>query len=189
MISLPHGSKNGAGNATEGANSGVRFRSLGVHCQPSPKGYASGGSAPLLIVSSTVYFNWARGANPERKPQERREMRRKRLILSPPLRFPLRLSFLIPPLSCSALSLSLSAPLCAPSIVFAMTRKCQRGIKGVRGTGKRGLGGEKCQTGSVLGGLGECERSEFPPVPLGCHPRSVGRNDLIFSNDAGWERQ
>ena len=48
------------------------------------------------------FFDWARGAIPERKPQERGEMRRKRLILSPPLRFSLRLSFLIPPLSCSA---------------------------------------------------------------------------------------
>ena len=80
----------------------------------SPEGNASGRCPP---ANSGVYLiNWrsfakcprresparAPRANPERKPHGRGEMRRKRLILSPPLRFSLSLSFLIPPLSCAA---------------------------------------------------------------------------------------
>ena len=54
---------------------------------------------PRFTFLSDVKFSWARGAISERKPQERGESAPSSLILSPPLRFPLRLSFLIPLLS------------------------------------------------------------------------------------------
>ena len=81
----------------------------------SPEGNASGRCPPansgVYLINLGSFAKCPRResparaprANPERKPQERGEMRRKRLILSPPLRFSLRLSFHIPLLSCSAL--------------------------------------------------------------------------------------
>ena len=112
---LPAGFSIGSRKAKEAAISGVCSSDWEWFANRPPEENAGGGSPPL-------------GAVPERKPQGRGESAPSSLILSPPLRFSLRLSFLIPPLSWGAphtficmagFSLSVSFRLCAVNGVIS----------------------------------------------------------------------
>ena len=104
----------------------------------------------LFIRCPIVYFRWARGANARGTTQERGEALLRRLS-------PLSLRF--------SPSRSLS-PYPLPSAALNLSAADSRGI-GFRKAGDRGRKPK---------GIGRMRACEFPPVPLGCHPRSVGRN-------------
>ena len=59
-------------------------------------------------------------------------------------------------------------------------------------SGSRSLGGQGIRKAGARGrkpkGIGGMRACEFPPVPLGCHPRSVGEELHIGLNGVNWEK-
>ncbi len=124
----------------------------------------------LFILCPIVYFHWARGANARARTTRRGKIAPSSLILPSLLGFPSR-----------ALPFLTLSSLFGFTYTFGFAEH-----RGSRDQESGGLSASLRETRRKPKGIGGMRACEFPPVPLGCHPRTVEEQEVFVLQKVYW---